>query len=573
MAELVIGARRSRGRRVLKSLLWACLFGSAIAGAAAFGFHRLVTYDEPGVAIPQHRPSAALADDSGRGGRLVYGPSALEYAGGVAIHRLEGEPGAIGAARARLATDFAPTARALLASLEAPISDGGIAAGALRRPRASWRFRNVAEGLSDPTARALAGAARGAARAPGDAPSYTDLVRAQTALDLGGPAGGSDPSFDRVARALSFSALARGAARDRLMIGRSFAIPGAGAEGPLVRPQVAFVHPDGAIPYASVGWPMAGGAVTGINAEGVAVMLHPARSENVEPGGIGRPTPVIVREVLEAARDLDGALAILREAEPLGAASFLVAARGGGRAVVELSPGEASVRRDPEERAVTGILASSAFEDDRESARAAETWPDALRASRAEELLSRRRIGRAADVAGVLRDRAGEGGALLPAGHRGAIEDDSAIHTAIVDVDGMILYVGEGPGASGRFLAFDLRRELGSARARLGPIEPIPRSEDDGALARAGALTAARAWLRRARLAHRGGRADEAYAHVERALARAPDLPEALALAGDYARERDRDDDAARLYRRYLDAGADAPAKGESVRAHIGESP
>ncbi len=570
VAELVIGARRSRTKTAVRSAIAAVLVVVTLAAAAAFGFGRLVAYPTPPSA-PMPDTARAQGDGEGIAG-LVYGDSSMEYVGDLAVLRLRGDPLALGEARGALAgADLATGTRPFLEPLERAAAGGGVLTGPLDPLRTRWRYRNLGDAMPEPRRIELAGAAQAAGAAPGDAPGYTDLLRAQASLDVGEPARRTGSSFRWVGRGLSFATEIETPFRDRLVVGRQFEAPGAsdgGAAAAALR-TVEFVRGDGAIPYASVGWPGLVGVVSGQNAEGIAIMVHPAETADVDVSEHRIPAPLLAREVLERARDLSEAVEILSDKEPLAAASFLVAdGRAGRFAVVERSPSSIAVRRSPDERAVTGVLQADRFEDDAENDRAARTLPEPKRAERVDGLLAG---GPLASVAGVAAALRGElpGTSPLPPGHRGAIDDAGAAHSAIFDVTAMALYVSEGPGAMGRFRAFDLRDELGGSGPRFAPLSPIPPAGDDDRLADAKAVIAARAELRRARDAQAGGRDDDAWAHIQRALARAPDLPEALALAGDHAGATGLEAQAEALYRRYLEIGADSPRKRDAIRARL----
>ncbi len=568
MSDIVIGARRKGSKKTLRSagVLFVVLVSAA--AAAAFGFRRLVSYPTPAGSVSAERPTAEL--QAAGSAALSYGPSSLDYAGELAVLRLYGEASELGEARGKLlgAALFAGAAP-LAATLTDAVDAGGRLARALRGPRERWRYRKLADGIPGHQLVEIYGAALGAATSAGESPDYTELLRAQASLDVGAPATSADGEYRWIGRAFSAATTLDGAGGARLVIAHNFDLPGSadGGEAAARHRTVAFVHPDGGIPYASVEWPGLLGVVSGINAEGIAVLVHPAKTADVDAEREGQPIGLLARDVLEHARSVDDAIGVLREAEPLGAAAFLIA-DGAERSVivVERSPEAVAIRRSPSPPTVTGILEASGFADDPENDRAARTWPEAQRAQRADELLAHGPLNTPADAAALLRDRLGEGGAPLPPGHRGAIDDPGAAHAAIFDATGMVLYVAEGHGASGAFRAFDLRYELRAEGSRPAPPAPIAADESGGDAA---SVLAARASLRAARIAQAEDRRDDAWHHIHRALARAPRLPEALVLGGELASARGDAQAAEALYRRYLEAGSDAPRTEQRVRAEL----
>jgi hypothetical protein len=327
---------------------------------------------------------------------------------------------------------------------------------------------------------------------------------------------------------------------------------------------VSLVHPDGAIPYASVGWPGLVGVVTGVNAEGIAVLLHPAQTSDVRLTRAAQPTPLIARDVLENARTQAEAIAVIQQAEPLGAAAFVIV-DGNARtwAVVERSPQRFAVRTAPSPPVVSDLLAATPFVDDPANDRARRLRPSAARAGRLAEILASRPPATPEDAAAALRDRRGPGGAPRPLGHRGAVDDLGAAHVALIDASSLVLWIADG-GAAGRMRAVDLRHELHGEGTHPAPPPDVPPDAGLDADA-AAAVVAARALVRAARAAS-GERARELAA---RALALAPTYPAVLRTAGDLARRAGDDAGARAYYQRWLELGSDDPAAEEEIRAYL----
>ena len=174
----------------------------------------------------------------------------------------------------------------------------------------------------------------------------------------------------------------------------------------------------------------------------------------------------------------------------------------------------------------------------------------------------------------MLRDRRLDAERELPLGHPGAIDDLAAQHVVVLDATGMLLWVGEGPGAAGGLRAFDLRTELRDEAPRALPpdesLVPPDRSVDAAAIDR---VAEAREQLALAeRLLREGGadarrRAGEA---AERALALAPALPGAWRVAARVAREGGDAAKARVLYRAYLERIPADPAGEEEAKGFVG---
>src|SRR5688572_18635168 len=78
---------------------------------------------------------------------------------------------------------------------------------------------------------------------------------------------------------------------------------------------VFFIRESGKIPFASVAWPGLAGVVSGMNLEGVAIVVHGARAG--EPRAEGEPVVHALRRVLSNARSSAEAVALLAERPPM----------------------------------------------------------------------------------------------------------------------------------------------------------------------------------------------------------------------------------------------------------------
>lgn len=571
MSDLVIGGRRSGSAR--RSMRAAAIASLAVVFAllvAYMIFRRVVSYVVPEGSVPD--TPLVVTGTEGTPSRLGFGDSSLSYSGRIAVLRLVGKPHTLGVAQGRLlGASVGDVSRTLEPAVDYSVSRSGWFGDSTHSTRLRWRQRMLDDGIPGHQLLDIAGVVRGARKTAGSAPGYESFLRQQAVLDVGvAPPWTEGRRFRTVARSLGFVATLRGTSGDRLLVGRSFALPGAADEGATAAKDltVSFVRDSGGeiIPFASIGWPGLVGVVSGINAEGIAVMVHPARTANVRVTREAQPIPLLAREILEHARTLDDAIAVLQHGDPLGAAAVLIV-DGNARswAVVDVTPGGVEARRGQTPPVVTGILKADDLQSDPENDRAQRIRPAANRAKRVARLL-RGAIAKPEDVAAILRDTRGADDAPLPLGHRGAVQDLAAVHTAIVDASGMVLWVSEGPGASGRFRAFDLRYELRREGARPAPPPDIPADTelDPGD---AEAILAARADLREARHAWSDGSHRRARELVQRALARAPTLPEALRMAGDYARADGDHEVADQFYRRYLEVGPDDLAAEEEIKA------
>jgi isopenicillin-N N-acyltransferase-like protein len=226
---------------------------------------------------------------------------------------------------------------------------------------------------------------------------------------------------------------------------------------------VFLVREEGQIPFASVAWPGLVGVVSGMNAEGVAIVVHGARGG--APQAEGEPVVHALRRVLSTAHSTDEAIHALAEQPPMVSHIVILNDASGRSAAVERVPGKPDFVRFLAAKAVTTnhFEGPSAQDPKNLSVRAkTSTLP---RRTRGDELLSEipDRVSTpdaVRDAIAMLRDREGPGNARLSLGDRSAINALIATHGVVMDTKQRILWVSESPHLLGRFVAFDLKREL-----------------------------------------------------------------------------------------------------------------
>jgi len=563
MPDLVIGGRRSAFPRPWRAAgIALALLGVALI-VAWFIYRRSVAYE-----VPDGEARGEMTGTQSAPGAppvLTYGTSSLEWAGGIAVLRSSGESHVTGAAHGRL---LAPFLRAALVaarpSIEGTVTDEGWFGSLTHKMRLRWRWRFVDDGMTDGDRAVIAGMTRGAA-ASGVSVGFDELLRAQAVIDVGVPAPRSGEA-SRHSIAHSLTVIATQAQQPaRVWVGRSFGLSGLDDGGDSAIPVVRIVHPTGRISWASVGWPGQAGVVTGVNANGIAVFVNPARTGDVRPTRAARPISLLARTILEQAHTLDEATKLVEQTPTLGSALFTIVDGASGKWVlVERTPSKAIIERSPKHPAFGDVLTTNALSQDPENDRARRVLPTVARVERAARLV-RQPLADVATMATVMRDQRGTDDGPRPPGHRGVIDDGRARHTVILDPSSLELWVADATLA-GRFRAFDLRHELRKEGDRPMPPADIA-AEPMAELDRIEKLTLARADLRIARAAFARGdnvRASEACA---RARARAPTLPEAIELDARIAQARGDDARARALYQQWLDVSADDPVAEERARS------
>jgi hypothetical protein len=222
----------------------------------------------------------------------------------------------------------------------------------------------------------------------------------------------------------------------------------------------------------------------------------------------------------------------------------------GESAVIERSPTRTEVRRSHDTTLLTNHALTPAFAKDAENDRLRRYTTSGERMKRLTELTRQARGAldprRAVEI---LRDKRGEGGESLALGNRNALDALIATHSVVVDATALQIWVGAGPHCLGKYVGFDLRKELS------GEDRPPPPTVPEDPIAQSDALrlhqqaAAELAWGEK--LAKQGD-PERALEQAERAEALEERLPEAHKLVGDLVRKSDRER-ARREYQRFLD--------------------
>jgi isopenicillin-N N-acyltransferase-like protein len=329
------------------------------------------------------------------------------------------------------------------------------------------RYRHVDAGVPEARRRELAAQSLSFAPDPyaGRMPTYQRLLFLHALYDIALPLERSP--------LLGCTSFAFRGADGHELVGRAFDFE---AGEVFDRDKVVYlVREDGAVPFASVAWPGFIGVVTGMNADGVVLVVHGARAG--EPRAQGIPVAFSLREALSHAHDTAEAVAILADQPVMVSHMVFVADGGGDVAVVERAPGRAAyVRRGRDRLWVTNALEGPLATDPR-NLRVRQTTTSDDRAARVTELLDApqplRDVG---DAVAVLRDHACTKDPGCSLGDRHAIDGLIATHGIVADATGRALWVSVGPHLSGAFVKVDLAAVFapGHEPDRDPPPETLP---------------------------------------------------------------------------------------------------
>jgi len=531
----VLKFRRWFRRLVLVAALFLALGGGFV------GWALLTCFAEPPVLA--QTPAILELEPSERDGRRVLAGSWFEERPGRSLLYLEGGPFELGFANASLTSAFLEAQeRSLFAAVREQLpSTLGFWAVALA---VLVNNRNLPDYVHHEHQLEILGLAsgRGVDPFPQFGSRYHRLLNYHAAHDI------SHWVWDQPVIGCTASAL-RGdyTADGQLLVGRNFDWE---AGEHFDRNKVIVLYrPESGVPFLSVSWPGMAGVVTGMNAERIYCSINGAHSERI--GTIGRPVSLVVREVLQRARSLDEAIAIIESAQVFVADSFLLAdGETGSAVVVEKAPGRTAVRRMDGDRLLqANHFETTEFSADRGNLDYMRTGTSLDRHARLDELVERGRgtfdVTRAVDV---LRDRLAVGDREVGLGNRATLKPMIATHAVVAEVTAGVLWVSRGPHQLGEFDAYTIEGFGSEARAPIAADHAL----SDGSYSD---LSNARTLL--AELPEEAPLADEDRERLDRALAANPRCPDTWERIG--RDEEARGDDAAALAA-YREALAGVPA-------------
>ncbi len=335
------------------------------------------------------------------------------------------------------------------------------------------QFRGVDQRMPEDRRREIAAQAQAFSPDPYDGvlPTYQRLVFLQSLYDIA-------LSFEHspLLGCTSFALTGDAAEDGHVLLARNFDFEA----GPIFdeKKAVFLIREDGKIPYASVAWPGLVGTVTGMNAEGLALVVHGGRAR--EPRPEGEPVVHTMRELLGRARTTKEALALLATKEPMVSHMVMLADPSGDVAIAERAPGEPLfVRRGQGKVPLTNHF-EGPFATDPANVRIETVTSTRPRRIRLDELLANLPRGASVErVVGVLRDKKAIGGGDAPLGDRKTLDALIATHSVVMDTTAKVLWVSEGPHLAGRYLRFDLATLLDPAFTPKpdDPIGTLPRDD------------------------------------------------------------------------------------------------
>lgn len=426
------------GLRALVSGLAALALGLFAAHAVV---RRVGHIDAPEVRIPDLQLGT-------EGGVRRAGRGSVTTLGGILLVHLRGRPEELGTEHARLLHDeMVQTESVVWELLDRNVPNA--AARALLLDIGQVAYRHVDEGFSEERRRELAASALAFRPDPFESrfPTFQRFVYLAALYDIS-----LAYEHSPLIGCTTFTFSGESAAGSPLLA-RAFDFD---VDDVFDRKKAVFVvEPEGEIPFASVAWPGLLGVVSGMNAEGLAVVVHGARAGPVRT--TGEPVVDELRRLLARARTTDEAVRELGKTDALVSHLLILNDAGGHAVAVERIPGARSFSRELGPRAAVTNHLEGPFSSDPRNELVRRTSSTLERRARGDELVNG--LGHPAtaeDAVRLLRDRKGAGGTELPLGDRRAVDALIATHGIVAETGNRTLWVSAGPHLLGRFVAFDL---------------------------------------------------------------------------------------------------------------------
>ncbi len=232
---------------------------------------------------------------------------------------------------------------------------------------------------------------------------------------------------------------------------------------------VEMVEPEDGIPYLSISWPGMIGVVSGMNKEGITVTINAGKSKI--PLTAKTPISLVTREILQYARNIDEAIAIVKKRKVFVSESILVGSAYDKNAVIiEVSPDNFGVYQAENTSRVfcTNHFQSEAYKNDRRNQKHIAESHSEYRYEKLRELLAENKQLNPEKMAAILRDKSGLKGEKIGYGNEKAINQLLAHHAVIFSPLKKLVWVSANPYQLGEFVCYDLNEIFSEEQLKNG---------------------------------------------------------------------------------------------------------
>ena len=228
---------------------------------------------------------------------------------------------------------------------------------------------------------------------------------------------------------------------------------------------VLFVNPASGYKYASVTWPGMMGVVSGMNECGLAITINAAKG--AIPTSTAMPISLLVRHILQYAKNIDEAMDIARTCRTFVSESLLAASTHDGRAVIiEKTPDDTQLYTTGSNHIIcTNHYQSGHFADNKYNVENIASSDSKYRFDRLSELIETDIPLDAPKSVGILRNRYGLQNEDIGLTNEKSINQFIAHHSVVFEPEKLKMWVSTSPWQCGAFLCYDLNEIFASEDA------------------------------------------------------------------------------------------------------------
>jgi predicted choloylglycine hydrolase len=266
--------------------------------------------------------------------------------------------------------------------------------------------------------------------------------------------------------------------RDRhLLVGRNFDFHAGDkfAEDKIL----LFVNPAKGYKHVFVTWGGMTGAVSGMNEKGLCVLVNTAPSDI--PFSSATPATILVRNMLQYAKNIDEAVAIAEKSKTFISEQFIIASAEDNKAI--------SIEKTKNHQAIYStstsyMLCTNHFQSKELSSKTKSgNNPSRYRMDRMIELLDSTHSFTQHSMVAFLRDKKGKNGTDIGLGNENSINQLNAHHSIVFHPYSKTLWISTSPYQEGAFLAYNLNKffdEAGDPKTKGLSIDEllIPANQD-----------------------------------------------------------------------------------------------
>ncbi|MFC4164600.1 C45 family autoproteolytic acyltransferase/hydrolase [Epilithonimonas zeae] len=232
---------------------------------------------------------------------------------------------------------------------------------------------------------------------------------------------------------------------------------------------IEFVEPEDGIPYMSISWPGMIGVVSGMNKEGITVTINAGKSKI--PLTAKTPISLVTREILQYAKNIDGAIAIAKKRKVFVSESILVGSANDKNAIIiEVSPDNFGVYKVENSSKIfcTNHFQSDAYKDDKRNQKHILESHSEYRYEKLQKLLQENQKLNPEKMAAILRDKSGLKGEKIGYGNEKALNQLLSHHAVIFSPQKKLVWVSSNPYQLGEFVCYDLNEIFTDKRLQNG---------------------------------------------------------------------------------------------------------